>query len=601
MEKELLVRHFRNPPSPGEFAIIEDANVPAVFEGCVRTWAAYHLWDPSKGGLQRLKYLAGAATVQVMATTSGSNFYGDIRGHDRVPIQFQSFLDLANRSRTEVTSRNSSTANLEPEFAFLESQDVQLYLAQAGIFSREGGGPSPLSSLRVDIDTPSFLQSSVSAMNLWMSVNGSRSSTHYDPFHNLLCIVSGCKEVKLWPPSAAPSLYPLPIFGEASNHSGVDFANPDLSKYPRFRSAMESFQSVTLHAGDALFLPEGWYHQVDSEAVTIAVNLWWPSNVSLKLGSHMDAYLLRRLLASLLDSEKEKIVEEFRRSVSGDVTVMEAQREMSINLQKKSVVVEKLRVSANGEGKCRDFVEKGVIHNVQVEGNPARSKKKSKRDRRRSKAHAVKVAEGSLMSTEVDDSTAVLGRDASRQFESAVEDVSVDMAASPAQKYGSISLTNAETQALRTLVLYVSDTTMSTSDDAVEDKSQVQSQGSGLNTIARVLSSLDSPSLQRTLLVMSFDYPRTLEAMILQKLSPLASEILTRRFEEMDAEAELDCPQGEFYAQIYSVFDDPGLAMTALVNGKESFAATALQQVLDGNLGLSCIQPVHVPDRFDLR
>ena len=70
-KKEFLVRHFQNQLSPTEFASIEDANVPAVFEGCVRSCPAYRLWDPSKGGLQRLKHLAGPATVQVMATTSG--------------------------------------------------------------------------------------------------------------------------------------------------------------------------------------------------------------------------------------------------------------------------------------------------------------------------------------------------------------------------------------------------------------------------------------------------------------------------------------------------------------------------------------------------
>lgn len=455
MEEEgVPVRRFREPPSPAEFASVEDANVPAIFEGCVRSWPACRLWEPSTGGLERLKHLAGPAAVEVMASTSGSNFYGDIRGHQRVPLQFHSFLDLAHRSTTE------TVPNLDPEFAFLEnSQHMRLYLAQAAIFSLESPSPAPLRALMDDIATPSFLPSPLSAVNLWMSVNGSRSSTHYDPFHNLLCVISGCKQVKLWPPSAAPSLYPLPIFGEASNHSGVDFANPNFTLHPRFRSAMASFQSVTLHSGDALFLPEGWYHQVDSDAVTIAVNLWWPSKISLKLGSHMDAYLLRRLLANLLDSEKDNIIAEFTRSVSRDPT---------------------------------------------VDG-------------------------------------------------------------------GSSSL---ETEALRTLILCVSGNT-----------------SDGPETVARVFSSLDAASLQRTLLVMSVEYPRTLEGLILHELSPLACEILTRKFEEMDGASDLDCPQEKFYAQIYSVFDDPGLAMVALVDGKESLAAMALQRVLDGHLGLSCTLP----------
>lgn len=53
-------------------------------------------------------------------------------------------------------------------------------------------------------------------------------------------------------------------------------------------------------AGDALFIPEGWWHQVESKGVTIAVNFWWASDFEQRLGGHMDAYYLRRLVHSML-------------------------------------------------------------------------------------------------------------------------------------------------------------------------------------------------------------------------------------------------------------------------------------------------------------
>src|SRR4051794_32026101 len=121
-EKDLKVRHFPSAPSPAEFATVEDANVPAVIRGCVTSWPAFQRWNPVNGGFERLKHLAGPATVQVMASTSGANFYGDIRGHDRVPLPFHSFLDLA-------AGRGDHS-----EF----EDGVQLYLAQAGI---EDNGP----------------------------------------------------------------------------------------------------------------------------------------------------------------------------------------------------------------------------------------------------------------------------------------------------------------------------------------------------------------------------------------------------------------------------------------------------------------------------
>nr|GEY10033.1 2-oxoglutarate (2OG) and Fe(II)-dependent oxygenase superfamily protein [Tanacetum cinerariifolium] len=85
-----------------------------------------------------------------------------------------------------------------------------------------------------------------------------RSSTHYDPHHNLLCVVSGSKQVDLWPPSSSPFLYPMPLYGEASNHSAVPIDDIDLSLHPRAEDSKKYSQRVILHAGDALFIPEGW-------------------------------------------------------------------------------------------------------------------------------------------------------------------------------------------------------------------------------------------------------------------------------------------------------------------------------------------------------
>ena len=64
----------------------------------------------------------------------------------------------------------------------------------------------------------------------------------------------------------------MPIYGEASNHSSVALEEPDFSIHPRAEHSMKHSQKVILHAGDALFIPEGWFHQVDSNDPTIAVN-----------------------------------------------------------------------------------------------------------------------------------------------------------------------------------------------------------------------------------------------------------------------------------------------------------------------------------------
>lgn len=99
----------------------------------------------------------------------------------------------------------------------------------------------------------------------------------------------------------------MPIYGEASNHSSVALEDPDFSIHPRAEHSMKHSQKVILHAGDALFIPEGWFHQVDSNDLTIAVNFWWRSNITSSLSEHMDAYYLRRILRRLTDKEMDRI------------------------------------------------------------------------------------------------------------------------------------------------------------------------------------------------------------------------------------------------------------------------------------------------------
>lgn len=71
-------------------------------------------------------------------------------------------------------------------------------------------------------------------------------------------------------------------------------------------------QLVCCQAGDALFIPEGWWHQVDSQDMTIAVNFWWRSAFSKSLQPHMYAYYLRRIMDGLLDEERHKALQSVR-------------------------------------------------------------------------------------------------------------------------------------------------------------------------------------------------------------------------------------------------------------------------------------------------
>nr|XP_023887267.1 jmjC domain-containing protein D-like [Quercus suber] len=252
MDESLRIQRFEQIPSLLEFeSLIQSTNVPAVFTRCVKDWKAFSKWNPSNGGLDYLQERVGSAIVEAMLSKSAPVFYGDLRSHERVPLPFSTFIGYCKQ---RMQNRDFGCANSELESHGLVGRDAehaedapeQIYLAQTPIMNADNEEKVQLETLREDIETPAFLErKALASINLWMNNAKARSSTHYDPHHNLLCVVAGCKQVVLWPPSATPMLYPLPIYGEASNH--------------RAKSAMEHSQMVVLHAGDALFIPKGWH------------------------------------------------------------------------------------------------------------------------------------------------------------------------------------------------------------------------------------------------------------------------------------------------------------------------------------------------------
>ncbi|KAG8653920.1 hypothetical protein MANES_05G081900v8 [Manihot esculenta] len=383
-----------------------------------------------------------------------------------------------------------------------------------------------LEILREDIQMPAFLETKeLASINLWMNSALSRSSTHYDPHHNVLCIVAGCKQVVLWPSSASPSLYPMPIYGEASNHSSVALENPDFSLYPRAECSIKYSQKVILHAGDALFIPEGWFHQVDSSDLTIAVNFWWRSNIMSGMLEHMDGYYLRRILRRLTDKEMNHIL----------------QKASSSGMEKQKMHTHKLLSNGEADHNHRDLVQACEQNDLQEKGQQQRVSLHVL------EPYALQVLH-ELVSL-VHDRVNLI--DQSQLVEStSANDSAVNMKG----QYDKTATTN----------LFV-----------LED-----------DPVAKILWTLDPYTIQNVLLAMAHNFPRTLEALILHLLSPVGAEVLTRKFDEMDQQITEE-NRNKFYEVFYGAFDDQFAAMDAILNGKESFALKAFHNVLDKYLGVT--------------
>mgnify|MGYP000377363487 CR=1 FL=1 len=101
---------------------------------------------------------------------------------------------------------------------------------------------------------------------LWFGPEGTHTSLHHDKNNNLLIQVHGRKRVYLVSPAQTPLLYNTTLC-----FSPIDLSCPDLERYP-LAEHIQPYE-VELNAGDALFIPAGWWHQIESLSISINLSM----------------------------------------------------------------------------------------------------------------------------------------------------------------------------------------------------------------------------------------------------------------------------------------------------------------------------------------
>ena len=190
---------------------------------------------------------------------------------------------------------------------------VHLHLAQCPL--------AQLPALQADVSPPDVVLAAAGrsqpTAHLWLCIGAGRSSLHYDGSDGLLLIVRGCKKLTLLPPSATRLLRPRAAHLHSANHTTLDAS--ELDALLRSPSAASELALVRLEAraGDAVFIPSGWWHVVDSEGeegqdVTMAVNWWWDSAASgaTDAPTSAAAFRVRSDFAALVRLEEERLLRE---------------------------------------------------------------------------------------------------------------------------------------------------------------------------------------------------------------------------------------------------------------------------------------------------
>jgi hypothetical protein len=235
---------------------IRPAAAPVVLEGLIADWPLVSAARESDARLAAaIKALdAGRVpyVIEAPASSGGHLFYrDDLTGFNftRRPVPIPDILDrLLGSAETP-----------EAPAIYLESLPAGPYLTGFA-----AANPMPLLDARVE-------------PRIWIG-NAVKVNTHFDLVYNLACVVGGRRRFTLFPPDQVRNLYvaPLDFTPSGAPVSLAQLTTADPVRFPRLAEALRHARQVELGPGDALFIPYGWWHHVESLApFNVLVNYWW--------------------------------------------------------------------------------------------------------------------------------------------------------------------------------------------------------------------------------------------------------------------------------------------------------------------------------------
>ncbi|KZT24484.1 Clavaminate synthase-like protein [Neolentinus lepideus HHB14362 ss-1] len=273
---------LETPPSPLEFARLVQISRPVLIKGykvpAQTLWSNNYLIECMGDQKISVAVTPDGRADAITAGQDGREYFTEPHVQQMTMAEF--LLKISSDKKGDVLYVQTQNGNLYPSGYFDPS-------------SRDGS--SECEKLRRDAPSEiswcsEALGRSPEAVNVWVGDSRSMTSVHSDPFENIYTVVRGTKHFTLFPPTEAWCLkersYPhatytcdtpiSPLKLSPTNYPPVRWSsiiNPDDST--TLPSGAHPIH-ITLHAGDTLYLPVGWWHYVrQSGDITIALNWWY--------------------------------------------------------------------------------------------------------------------------------------------------------------------------------------------------------------------------------------------------------------------------------------------------------------------------------------
>ena len=232
-----------------DFNINNNPSYPVFIPGAFKNSKAVRCWTP-----EHLASLLGSKEVIVGKSSDGVHRLDPKKGVPKGGEHKMTFSQYV-----KLITSNSEEAK-------------KLYLQQVRI---QDLMPSLHDDINIIIKT--FKEATFSYPQLWVGTCHSLVPLHYDQPNNFLIQIYGEKRVLLFSPKQSKKLYMHPfhyrIVHTSQIDSYIDVNKPNLSIFPKLQDA--EFIEVILKAGDILYIPPYWWHQVQGLSLNISITYRW--------------------------------------------------------------------------------------------------------------------------------------------------------------------------------------------------------------------------------------------------------------------------------------------------------------------------------------
>jgi hypothetical protein len=250
-------------PRDAEWEALVAADRPVLFKGAATDWPLVRAGLASDE--EAAAMLVTGWSGQPVVVYRGN---AEIGGRFAYTPQVDGFNFAASREPLDAVLREilALRGHADAPSIYVGSTDLGLYFpGLTGAIGFDLGAIHPM------------LAEHPSLASVWLG-NRTTATCHYDDTHNIAACAVGRRRFTLFPPDQVANLYPGPLEPTPGGQviSMVDFAAPDLARYPRFAAALEAAQVAEMEAGDVLAYPAMWWHHVEALAdFNVLVNFWW--------------------------------------------------------------------------------------------------------------------------------------------------------------------------------------------------------------------------------------------------------------------------------------------------------------------------------------